>query len=293
MLKKEFQFNAAAARFNDLLYLSLQDRGLVAKEKAHSTFSAYDRGVACSCGGKVMSWDTQAMCVVKKPVEKLVAVSGKGNVFTFVGGKETQETITPEPYDIAGLATIGGYAFACGSDRQVFKRVDEGQWISMHAPDSSKLDGTYGFESIAGFDEEDIYAVGWKGEIWHFNGEKWRQIDSPTIQILTSVVCAEDGVVYIGGRNGTLIKGRGDIWEIVNRTGYNGDIWSMQFFDKKLFIATLDRICTLKEQDLEPVKMGNDYPGTCYHLTTSDGVMWSIGTDDIFSFDGKTWTRIE
>ena len=57
-----------------------------------------------------------------------------------------------------------------------------------------------GFEAIAGFGEENIYAVGWRGEIWQRKDDGWIQRDSPANVILTGVCCTDDGYVYICGR---------------------------------------------------------------------------------------------
>jgi len=285
-------FVAVAARFSDLIYLSLRDRELASKDKSHSTFAAIYRGDKGRCGNTV-TWDTAAMCVVKKPAEKLVATSIDGDIFTYAGGKVAAEKIAPKLHGISGMATIAGYAYACGTDREVFKRVDEGKWEPLHAPDAFHLEGMHGFTSIAGYSESDIYAAGWKGEIWHYDGAKWRQIDSPTNEKLSVVVCGEDGQVYIGGRHGMMIRGRGVDWEVINKEGYKGDIWGMQWFNGCLYASTLERVCELKGDGLVPVHMGDDLPNTCYHLTLAEGMMWSVGTDDIFSFDGRKWTRIE
>ena len=291
MYKNKHIFIAAAARFSDLLYLSLRNRKLEEEDAAHSLFGGYDRNKRVNNGNT--NWNTQAMCVAKKPAEKLVAISIEGKVFTYAGGEKGLESITPEPYEIRGLASIEGFAYACGMDRQVFKRISEGKWVPLHAPDSSHIKETHGFEAIAGFSGKDLYAVGWRGEIWHYDGTIWRQIDSPSSEILTTVVCADDGYVYIGGRNGVIIRGHGNEWSIINQDGYQGDFWGMQWFNNKLYVATMERICVLKNNNIEPVEMGDDEPETCYHLTAAEGVMWSVGTDDIFSFDGKKWTRVE
>jgi hypothetical protein len=41
---------------------------------------------------------------------------------------------------------------------------------------------------------------------------------------------------------------------------------------------------------LRPVDFGETAPpGTCYHLSSADGLLVSIGPKDLFQFDGKTW----
>ena len=119
------------------------------------------------------------MCVVKKPAEKLVVVSPDGDVYTYIGGKETTEKISPEPFDLRFCGAIAGSAYACGMKRQVYRRSGEARWVEMHAPEP-KGKRVAGFEAIAGFDEQEIYAVGWEGEIWELAKKKWVDRSSPS-----------------------------------------------------------------------------------------------------------------
>ena len=74
----------------------------------------------------------------------------------------------------------------------------------MHAP-SPKSGENAGFEDICGFNLTEVYAVGWNGEIWQWEGVRWIDRPSPTNLILTGVCCGTDGNVYACGQNGTLI----------------------------------------------------------------------------------------
>ena len=47
----------------------------------------------------------------------------------------------------------------------------------------------------------------------------------------------------------------------------------------------------LKGRELLPVNFGKDDPGSCYKLTEAEGVMWSVGQENLFSYDGRRWTR--
>lgn len=290
MLKEKYKFIRCAAKDKTTLILSIRSHELDAKELTHSYFVLYQNGKWSNICH--VDWNTQAMCVATKPSNKVVVVARKGQV-TVMSNSDTSDEIIEKPYSIRNVTTIDGYAYACGIDRQVFKRVAENKWQPMHAPDSRALKETHGFEAIAGFSENDIYAVGWIGEIWHYDGSMWTQEKSPATVILTAVVCAPDATVYAAGQNGTLLQRKNGEWKAINKRGYIGDIWSMCWFNDKLYAATMERVLVLEDSKLVPVDTGTDVPDTCYHLTAAEGVLWSIGTDDIFSFDGETWTRIE
>ncbi len=194
------------------------------------------------------------------------------------------------------VRTIGGYAYACGMDRQVYRRDAPGQWtcLDMDIGQQPAADPyVFGFESIHGFDQDDIYAVGWHGEIWHFNGQKWQQLDSPVNALLNRVYCAPDGKVYVCGPGGLLLRGREEIWEIVEQNDTDDDLWDIEWFNGKLYLSSLHALFTLEGDELALVDTGDETPETCYHLDAADGILWSIGAEDILEFNGETWKRIE
>ena len=298
MYKKDHLFTTGAARYKDLMYLSMHNKELEEDEAAHSLFGAYYKGGRGNAGDTVL-WDTKAMCVVKQPSERMLATSEDGEVLTYTGGKSTEEKIPDVEVSVLNLGVIDGYAYACGVWRQVFKRVDEGRWEPMHAPEPSKQekqDAFIVFNSIAGFSSKDIYVVGSLGQIWHYNGEKWRQIDSPVNCSLNAVVCGGDGYVYICGDKGVLLRGRNDEWTVISEPSTRSNYWDAHWFNDRLYMTTMDELMKYTKKDgVQPVNYNGikDYPSSCYHLTSAEGVMWSIGSQDILSFDGKKWTRIE
>jgi hypothetical protein len=287
-LSKNHLYSRGAARFEDLVYLSIKDRRLDRQSIRHSRLVSLDGGEGANVDD--VEWATAGMCVVKRPAEKLVVVSPSGQVLTYVGGDQTSETITPEPFELKACRAIVGYAYACGMKRQVYRRAGEGRWTAMHAPEG---DGrrVYGFEAIDGFSEEELYAVGWNGEIWQRVKTKWSERSSPVNRILTAVVCADDGIVYAAGQHGTLVVGRRESWRVLKQDDVIDDFWDLCWFNEKLYVAAMSGLYQLDGEDLVPVDFGKDAPRSCYKLTAAQGIMWSIGQENLFSFDGSRWTR--
>ena len=290
MYKDKHNIITGAAKSHDLLYLSIRNSEIDKEGVSHSLLGAYYQGERHYVSDT--PWDTVAMSVVHKPVEKMIIMSPNGDVLTHVNGIVEMEHIHNVDISLKGLAEISGYAYACGMKRQVFKRISDNTWMSMSAPVPEKRSGVIGFEAISGFDENDIYAVGWQGEIWKYNGLEWIQKVSPTNQILTSVACADDGMVYICGRKGMLIKGKDDQWEILSSNDNNDDFWDVHYFKGKVYVSSLSAIYEVVDDGLKMLRL-EDVPGTCMHLTSADGIMWSIGIQDLLSFDGEQWQRIE
>lgn len=174
--------------------------------------------------------------------------------------------------------------------RQVYKRVDEKKWQAMNAAAPTGSDAV-GFEAIDGYSEDEIYTVGWNGEIWQFDGKKWHDRSTPTNLVLTCVCCTPK-TVYVGGQKGTLLRGRGDAWELIDfKEQVDVDIWDLCWFNDKLYVATITGLYTLKGNSLEDVDFGEGGTPMCYSLSTAEGVLWSVGRDDVASFDGKKWQR--
>jgi len=289
-ISKSSIFIDGAARFRDLIYLIAKDRRLVEEEVEHSRFIAFYQLKFAHMGDR--NWNAVAICVAKKPVEKMVAVGEDGDVFTYVGGTVTDEVIEPRPVVLRGIGVVDGLSVACGMKRQVYRRVGENSWVAMHAPAPTPGENA-GFEAIAGFNGDEIYAVGWNGEIWQWNGSNWMNRPSPTNLILTGVCCGGDEAVYICGQHATLIRGRRDTWEVVELEDIIDDFWDVCWFNDRLYLSTMTMLYSFTDGSLAPVNFGADRPGTCYRLTEAEGVLWSIGSDDVFSFDGTQWMRID
>ncbi|MBN0749583.1 hypothetical protein JTM00_36600, partial [Pseudomonas aeruginosa] len=94
--------------------------------------------------------------------------------------------------NMRGVACIDGVAYACGMDRQVYRRFYENDWraIDSGARPPAGSEAVVGFEAIGGFGAREIYAVGWDGEIWQYYGKRWQPRESPTNLILTAICCA-------------------------------------------------------------------------------------------------------
>lgn len=189
---------------------------------------------------------------------------------------------------------IGDHVYAVGGDRQAFRRERAGEWTSIDDSARPDFEDTtiFGFESIDGFAENDIYAAGWKGEIWHFDGSMWRLQPSPTNILLTTVCCGADGYVYIAGREGLLLCGRNNHWDIVDTGDIRADFWSATWFDGFLYLSGMQGLYRLMNGQLEFVDPGLG-PTSFNTLAVEGNEMWSIGATDIVAFDGVQWRRID
>ncbi len=111
--------------------------------------------------------------------------------------------------------------------------------------------------------------------------------------MLVDLCCAGDGAVHACGREGLLLKGRQSSWQKVDLGSFAEDIWSLAWFQDRLYLATMENVLALTGAGPKVVRMGKDAPKTCYDLVTGAGMLWSIGAKDIMSFDGKSRTRID
>jgi hypothetical protein len=250
-----------------------------------------------------IKWLAISATVCEHPQCQMVAIGAWGNVLVDGKGDFHEELIHdfkkvgPDRCGkLLRVRGIGKRAYAVGMGRMVYRRDDVNKWTAIDKGvlvpgDVIEL---LGFDGIDGFSEEDIYAGGLQGEIWHYNGKKWTQLDSPTNVPLYDIICGGDGQVYAAGRDGVLVQGRGDNWRVLTDDAFQRDIWNLCWFADRLFIATTSGLFYLNEKGkIKPVDFGADVPNTTYHLSARDGIMWSIGAKDIMQYDGKTWTRID
>ena len=294
-----FSLLSGVVSYSDLGFLIATKDSLTEKEIPHTRILQYDRG---QWGGWDLDWFARSITICGFPERRLLTMSDMGTVKVIGGGNESEELIKDtqhSPDQIGPLVEIHslqlGKAYAVGTCRQVYRREGPNQWIRIDR-DLWKIKENITekcFHSIDGFSENEIYTVGWDGEIWLFNGELWEEIQSPTNLALYKILCAEDGYAYIVGQSGIILKGRLKEWEIIDQSQTSEDFWGLAWLNNKLFISSLNNIYELNGSVFGMVNTGDGKrPKTTYHLSAADGILWSIGKKDLFQFDGATWREL-
>jgi len=286
-------------RYSDLSYLIATHDAAIDEGYIDSMLITLDRG---AWGAGTVPWLACTGTVCHVPAERYLVLGTNGSVRASGGGTIKEEApiascgIDPKGRgplrEIRGIAK--GRAYAVGTCRQAYVRDGEDQWRcidqSAQVGDTPITDTS--FESIDGFSEQEIYTVGWEGEIWKYDGAVFTQQSSPTELALYKVRCAPDGFAYACGQLGTLLRGRDGQWEAIEHESTREDLWGMEVFDGQLYVSSNHFVYRLEDGKLTPVDFGDDVPRTCYHLSAADGIMWSIGPKDVMQFDGARWTRL-
>jgi hypothetical protein len=253
-------------------------------------------------GGWDFGWAVCSVSVCHRPAERLIAIGPNGEVQAIGGGQSMQEepvgdgTRSPRTRgplrEVRGIAQ--GRAYAVGTTRQAYVREAPNVWrcIDETARRAGESLIAKSFESIDGFCEDEIYAVGWDGEIWHFDGSRWDEIASPTNLGLHRIRCAEDGTAYACGKVGTLLRGRGRTWTVVDHQATKEALWGLEWFAGHLYVSSTRFVYQLKGDELRRIDFDKNPPETCYHLSAADGVLWSIGARNVMEFDGGKWSEV-
>lgn len=295
-----FSFVTGAIREGDLAYLVMISDEAAEKKMAASNIVQWEPE-GWGNGGDT-TWRTVGAAVARYPLEQLIVVGEFGNVLLLGNGDRHEEIIKTKDSDptnrgpLCGVRNIGNEVFVVGMNRQVYRRTGVDAWESFDKgiDRATNTEEVFGFQAVDGFDENALYAVGWEGEIWRCTHGIWQQENSVVKNVLVDVCCAGNGFVYASGRNGILIRGKEGHWEVLPQPNFTEDIWSLAWFDNKLYAASLENVFVLHDDNtLSAVDMGEDRAATCYKLVTGASLMWSIGEKDVMCFDGARWTRID
>lgn len=244
-------------------------------------------------------WSVISMASVKPAGgdRTVVAVSPRGAYWEVnpANLNEVSGEIAEAKDTLRVLATVDNVIYACGMGRTVLRRNKPGDWDEIGPGTSSEDDDLIvGFEDLAGFSADDLYAVGWLGEIWQFRKGTWQRLDSPVSANLNAVCCAGDGNVYIVGDDGVMLRGRNAVWEVLE-TDRTDNLMDIAFYDNTIYVSTDFEILKLDNDTLIPEDAftdENDLPETCLHLLVAEDALVSMGTKDLFRLYGGIWERL-
>ncbi|MBD7975542.1 hypothetical protein H9644_21285 [Escherichia sp. Sa2BVA5] len=228
----------------------------------------------------------------------------------YKGIEESINILIPGSIDmfpaVTKLVRVETSIYAIGSGFRVYKRINHQIWqeCSQSIPvpkgyTERKAEAiTRGFfEDLAGFSESDMYAVGGTGIVYHFNGDKWKQIAFPTNKLLYTVCCAGDGFVYIADFDGAIWKGRNEQWTQITHGGMTMPFLDMGWFDGRLWCASDYGIWVLEEEKLvlamhakhKPVPPEVAVLSKRIDVSPDGTVMMVCGARGAAIYDGNAW----
>lgn len=240
---------------------------------------------------------------IKDPDALLVTVAVDGTVYYFTHDEDELEAEIDSsdegPSDLATLrcgAVIEGRIVVAGMLRQVYMREPGGRWIRMDdgmLADAATIEDAVGILAIEGRSLADIFAVGYGGEIWHFDGSAWQDQTSPTNVVLSDLAYAEDGRVYVVGQLGTLLVGSAGEWRVIEHDATEEDFWGVAAFRGQVFIASDTALWRLEGEELVKVTI-DENEASFAKFAGNDEILWSVGEKHIFQTeDGETWEEVD
>lgn len=246
--------------------------------------------------GPDANWDVVSAVRCTAPIAQHAIVGVYGDV-RFIGSGDVHDELirdgahSPESDGLLRDArVIGGLVHACGMNRQVYRRVERDRWTSLfQVPDERRE--VAGFEAIDGYGADEIYAAGWNGEIWEFDGRRWHARETGTNLTVVDVCCAGDGTVYALCHGRTLLAGRHDQWRIVP-LDLPVDLWSLAWYGEALHACSMRDPFVFREGGFVPMPAAPERPETLQTLRVSPHGLVTIGPRHVCRYDGNAWTRL-
>jgi hypothetical protein len=293
-------FLSAVAIDIDVLCCAKEADGLAAQGKRNTTLFRYSKQDEKQWlrVKPAVAWTAVGMAHYKNASNGhvIMAVSPKGEVLQFeLTSQEATTTVIPNAgASLRTARNIGDTVWVVGMGRKAFKLTENQVWLEV-GPSPNADDGAniIGFEDVDGFGADDVYAVGWRGEVWRQVSGQWRQLDRLTKRNLTAVCCVPNGAVYAVGQKGTILSGRGDSWQAID-SGISANLMDVSEFDGVVYACTDHMILKLQDGKFLPEDRFEDErrPATCLHLLKTIGGVYAVGPKDIFLLQGGLWRHM-
>jgi hypothetical protein len=207
--------------------------------------------------------------------------------------------LRPKAGYLACMKEVDGVLYAAGTQHQFYRYSDQdGAWHEQDAGLYAALDGQVDrmLLAIDGHAHDDLYAVGWNGALWHWDGRCWSALDSPTTAQLNAVVCDAAGQVYLAGSCGRLFRGSREAgWTLAGSAAPTAGgvvvFNAMAMFQGRLYLAGGTELFVYDGTRLAPCVIGLEGRKTFGQLSACGDALWATGNECVLVFDGNAWVR--
>lgn len=250
---------------------------------------------------RTFPWAAVELTTVTVPESTIIVLGRDGKAFSVSASGDLEERVEDSGVGptrrgpMRQMRTIGDRVIAVGMGRQVYRRISSNRWVRVEEglPSTRQPGQVIGFNAIDGFEIDDMYAVGWGGEIWHYDGHQWFHVDSPTNLALFDVTCADQGVMYAGGQAGVLLRGHDNQWNVLEYKGPRLEFRSLAWFRGSLYAADGTSLHVLTDDTFNRVDFGLSEPAPSTHLHANDGLLLSTAGKEAFTTtDGVAWIPV-
>lgn len=254
--------------------------------------------------GVLTQFDIMNIAVAQLPKPHCVAVDfggqvyARGSGYSEVEGRVALDDIKgPQRGGMLKLRSIDGQVYSVGNKRSVCRREGLNHWVPLWG-DSLPLPkvrdipdfNQFGFKDIDGFSAQDIYAVGGSGDVWQYDGQRWRQIPFPSNQRLYNVCCGGDGQVYVAGHS-TVFRGRGNKWQELKGV-VGGRMHDTVWHQDRLWCTNDNGIWTITDGKIALHELPQGICSCMGWASAADGIMVMAGMYGAALHDGKQWSNL-
>lgn len=199
----------------------------------------------------------------------------------------------PDRYGVMrDIRWIGEDVFAVGMSRQAYRRTGK-TWQDISGSMRKAGLGEAGLNSVHGLSPNAVFAVGFGGEVWFYDGTNWRPVDSPTSVALHRVVVLPSGHAIACGAGGVVLQGSPETLVPVQNEVTRDNLYGLAHFHGRVYVSSLTAMFAIGKNGLEAVDLGLTGALTFGSLDASSDVIWSAGARHLFaSDDGASWEQV-
>lgn len=249
---------------------------------------------------RTVPWPAASICGRSSASEsfEVLVVGTDGELLTGIPGGFSETTIdanddrTTKSGVLRDICFVGSDVFAAGMSRQIYRRRER-LWEDISIPVPKRNKEIAGINSVHGLTADEVYAVGYNGEIWFYDSVSWVQVSSPTNVALNAVRVTPAGEVIACGAAGVILKGDRNGFVSIAEGATTDNLYGIAYFKGQVYLAALAELYSLTSSALTVVDFGVSGKITTGSLDANDGVLWSVGAKHIFStVDGRSWSQV-